>query len=177
MQNEFKEKYSDFLNAHKVTDVLEVKHEPNDTSIVGYCHQNVAHTQRNHGGTTVLGYAVYQFDKMICLEIHSIWKTKEGEYLDITPSLDTPTTTFIPLKEYDALKEVYFLHANYRIYEEENKIEMISNDMGQSIHDLDFFKGKDFSNLVFHRDHSQMETETWDDYLDDLVDERSMQCN
>ena len=57
------------------------------------------------------------------------------------------------------------------------KIEMISNEMGQSTHDLGFFKDKDFSNLVFHRNHSQMETETWDDYLDDLADERSMQCN
>lgn len=50
----------------------------------GYCHHNVAYLTKNYGGKQVVGYAIQRYGKNYAAIHHSLWKTPEGKYVDVT---------------------------------------------------------------------------------------------
>ena len=51
------------------------------------CFLNVEEKVRRDGGTQVIGWAIWYWEGVLIeAEFHSIWKSPEGEYIDITPN-------------------------------------------------------------------------------------------
>lgn len=70
----------------------------------GYCHHNVAYLTKNYGGKQVVGYVIQKNDDGGFDAIHhSLWKTPEGKYVDVTikdPQFHD-TTFFAVINEVD----------------------------------------------------------------------------
>lgn len=56
----------------------------------GFCYDNVAEYVRRNGGSIQYCYLLWESKKHIVAEHHSIWRSPEGELIDITPQ-DTNT--------------------------------------------------------------------------------------
>lgn len=64
----------------------------------GDCYGAVSEKMRRDGGTTQYGWIIWQTDElMIEAEFHAVWKSPEGNLLDITPKVDGESTVlFLP---------------------------------------------------------------------------------
>jgi hypothetical protein len=56
--------------------------------ISGACHLNVAHRVQHHGGERVFGWMIWTGPMFTEGEFHSVWRSPDGELLDITPRAD-----------------------------------------------------------------------------------------
>lgn len=55
----------------------------------GFCHANVLHHVKHHGGNQVCGWMIWEGASFVEAEFHSVWQNGEdGELLDITPRVD-----------------------------------------------------------------------------------------
>ncbi len=59
--------------------------KPDKNSIIDECYKNVAEKVRNEGGFQVIGWQIWKTKNLIEAEFHSIWKSSDGEFIDITP--------------------------------------------------------------------------------------------
>ncbi|WP_165190538.1 hypothetical protein [Caulobacter soli] len=55
----------------------------------GFCHANVLHQVKHHGGHQVYGWMIWEGTNFVEAEFHSVWQSGENsELLDITPRID-----------------------------------------------------------------------------------------
>jgi hypothetical protein len=80
----------DFIT-HKLSDVEPVLLPYTDCGagyISGACHLNVAHRVKRHGGERVFGWMIWTGPMFTEGEFHSVWRSPDGELMDITPRVD-----------------------------------------------------------------------------------------
>ena len=174
-----------FLNAWKIKKLIDVpivNDEYKETPVPQKCHQNVANMQMKYGGKTVLGFGFYQIglNDDIIVEPHSVWKrTDESDesYVDVSlgytndndtmlnPIGDNPPKSilFAPLKHFDSSKEFYDIYESYHLYKKEfvRKTPLLTTGK------YSFFKDKDLTELIFHRNKSVLESENWKEFLEE----------
>ena len=81
---------------------------PDEFAIINECFPNVDNVIQRLGGSRVNGWAIWQWDnKLIEGEAHAVWKSLDGELIDITPHRNGE-------------KNILFLRDNDMIYNEEN---------------------------------------------------------
>ncbi len=137
----------------------------------GRCHHNVSFLQERYGGETVLGFAILEEDTFFWCIPHSVWKTPEGKYVDVTLKMtietdETEYVRFAPLVWYDATRVGWTLRHEFRIYKDLHKgIEWKLDNGPYEMFTRKSFKGKDMTGLVFKRDYPCTETDSWVDYL------------
>jgi hypothetical protein len=49
------------------------------------CHLSSKHCAFKNGGRRIHGWALWQFNKQIDAEHHSVWETSDGKLVDVTP--------------------------------------------------------------------------------------------
>ncbi len=55
----------------------------------GFCHANVLHRTRTHGGSREFGWLVWEHPGLLAEgEFHSVWRSPTGELVDLTPRAD-----------------------------------------------------------------------------------------
>jgi len=178
-----------FLNAWKIKKLIHVPIVNDEylelmkaTPVPQKCHQNVANMQMKYGGKTVLGFGFYQIglNDDIIVEPHSVWKrTDESDesYVDVSlgytndndtmlnPIGDNPPKSilFAPLKHFDSSKEFYDIYESYHLYKKEfvRKTPLLTTGK------YSFFKDKDLTELIFHRNKSVLESENWKEFLEE----------
>jgi hypothetical protein len=50
-----------------------------------WCHVSAKHRALKHEGRRVHGWAIWQFNGLALGDFHSVWETREGELVDVTP--------------------------------------------------------------------------------------------
>lgn len=50
-----------------------------------WCHVSAKHRALRHGGRRVHGWALWQYDELLLGDHHSVWETREGKLVDVTP--------------------------------------------------------------------------------------------
>jgi hypothetical protein len=71
--------------------------EPRPDGVVKECTENVARAIAEHGGTTRLGWMIWEEDFMIEAIFHAVWENPDGRTVDVTPQ-DIPVDRimFVP---------------------------------------------------------------------------------
>jgi hypothetical protein len=71
--------------------------EPRDDAVMKECTENVARAIAEHGGTTRLGWMIWEEDFMIEAIFHAVWEHPDGRTVDVTPQ-DIPVDRimFVP---------------------------------------------------------------------------------
>ena len=127
------------------------------------CHQNSANFQFMFGGKTVLGFAFYKFDNHIRVENHSIWKTPDNKFVDVSlGEFPDDSIKFAPLKTFDSFKEYYDVFHGF-VLRSDTFTSRYFNRLEE--HSYDWLKDKDFSDLVFRRKKSVTESDDWQSYI------------
>ena len=176
-----------FLNAWKIKKLIHVpivNDEYKETPVPQKCHQNVANMQMKYGGETVLGFGFYQLFGLddIIVEPHSVWKRTDESYVDVSlgytnnndemlnPIVDVPPKSilFAPLKHFDSSKEFYDLYESYVLYKKEF-VRFFPVNNPPTTGEYSFFKDKDLTQLIFHRNKSVLESENWKDFLSEVA--------
>jgi hypothetical protein len=81
---------------------------PDKSAIINECFPNVDNVISRMGGSRVNGWAIWQWDnKLVEAEAHAVWKSLDGDLLDITPHRNGE-------------EGILFLQDNNMIYNEEN---------------------------------------------------------
>lgn len=63
--------------------------QPAAGAVAHYCTDNVAQYVSQHGGEAVLGWCIWERPTLLLhAEFHMIWRSPEGELIDITPKPD-----------------------------------------------------------------------------------------
>tara|TARA_B100000780_G_C21027925_1_gene412098 strand:- start:376 stop:918 length:543 start_codon:yes stop_codon:yes gene_type:complete len=174
MINLIKTNYPDFLNSWGIKEIIDVPIlQVNTTKIPSQrCFQNVAYHQMKNGGESVIGFNFFKNYHTIMVEPHAVWKNEDDELIDICLGSERPASTkhitFAPLVSYDASKEYYDVFDRY-LFEGDDILRKMGNSAYER-HAIDFFKDKDFSQLIFHRDYSITKSDSWEDYLEERLD-------
>ena len=125
-----------------------------------------------NGGESVIGFNFFKNYHTIMVEPHAVWKNEDDELIDICLGSERPTSTkhitFAPLVSYDASKEYYDVFDRY-LFEGDDILRKMGNSAYER-HAIDFFKDKDFSQLIFHRDIPITKSDSWEDYLEERLD-------
>ncbi|MCX0330215.1 SEC-C domain-containing protein [Acinetobacter radioresistens] len=89
------------------TQPIYVKSIPNQMDIENECFLLVDENISNHGGERILGWAIWELPGLfIEAEFHAVWKTPEGELIDLNPRpLKTEKILFLP--DYEIVYEGY----------------------------------------------------------------------
>jgi len=64
---------------------------PDSNGKINDCFNNVARKVAEDGGSIIYGWAIWPGKYMIEAEKHAVWKTTNGDYIDITPRLKQPS--------------------------------------------------------------------------------------
>lgn len=77
---------------------LTVPARPENYSSAGECHRSVAQKIKQDGGSAQFGWVIWEIPPWeIQVEFHSVWKSPEGELVDVTPPLHQgPSVLFLP---------------------------------------------------------------------------------
>lgn len=59
---------------------------PCEHALANECYPNVEAKIKKDGGSTIYGWQVWQTENLIEAEFHAIWKSEDGQIIDITPS-------------------------------------------------------------------------------------------
>jgi len=73
-----------FNNA--ITHTIEVA--PEYSALLHYCFQNVINKVSQDGGSLVVGWAIQKTANLVEAEFHGVWRSLDGQLIDITPSED-----------------------------------------------------------------------------------------
>ncbi len=78
------------------TEPICVSYNPANWAKENECFPNVLEQVRLHGGQCVYGWQVWKLPYMLEAEFHAVWKSPEGEHVDITPNtvLNKPSRQF-----------------------------------------------------------------------------------
>ena len=68
---------------------------------------------KKYGGESVLGFSVTDMNSQYWCIPHTIWKTKDGNYRDVTYK-NVNSIQFIPIKVYDPSLQYWFIPFEYR---------------------------------------------------------------
>jgi hypothetical protein len=99
---------------------INVPLQPENAAELSNCFNNVARKVAKDGGSIVYGWALLPQKHILEAEKHAIWKTPDGEYLDITPrSIPIPMLQFVIDDEF---KYEGQLVGNVRINTTKNKV-------------------------------------------------------
>jgi hypothetical protein len=162
------------LKSWNTNDLLTIPCPRNDSSKelpIGWCHHNVNNLQSKNGGSTVLGFSVTDTDDYIWCVPHSIWDHDELGYIDVTFN-NEQNIFFIPIVTYDATQTHWFLPHEYRIYKDPTRgVEWTTSANTVKHLTLKELEKVDATSLVFQRNYLLSETDSWDDYLDELDDD------
>ncbi len=162
---------------NKLLGVPSIANELNASLPNGWCHHNVCNLQRKLGGNTVLGFLVCEMDDHFWCLPHSIWKHNELGYLDVTLKTHEELL-FAPVVEYDCNQSNWIIQQEYRFYKNtEFGVDIMSKSKGIKKFTSDEFASLDSTFLLLKRDYLIFETESWDDYLDELSDYEDDLCN
>lgn len=71
--------------------------EPQEDAVTEECTENVTRAIAEHGGTTRLGWMIWEEDFMIEAIFHAVWENPDGRTVDVTPQ-DIPVDRimFVP---------------------------------------------------------------------------------
>lgn len=75
-----------------------VRFDPSTSGAVDECYDNVAALVQNRGGSSLLGWTIWEWPGVLLEAIsHAVWERDDGELLDPTPKADgEKTTLFVP---------------------------------------------------------------------------------
>lgn len=94
--------------------------QPENGATVNNCFNNVFKKVVQSGGSVCYGWAIRPLKYMIEAEKHAIWKTEDGNYLDITPTIQpVKQTLFVIDKDFVYSGQVV---DNIRLNISENKV-------------------------------------------------------
>jgi hypothetical protein len=162
------------LKSWKINDLLTVPCPRNDFSKdlpTGWCHHNVCNLQSKNGGSTVLGFTLNDLHDHIWCVPHSVWKHDDHGYIDVTFN-NNQNIFFIPVVTYDATQAHWFLPHEYRIFKDKSKgVEWTMNSNSIKYLTSQELEDTDSTSLVFQRKYLLSDTDSWDDYLDELGDD------
>ena len=123
-----------------------------------------------NGGESVIGFNFVDCDTSIMVEPHAVWKNEDDELIDIClgSEFSSKHIAFAPLASYDASKEYYAVFNSYVFHNDffTTRIGNYADEKQVST----FFKDKDFSQLIFHRDYPITKSDSWEDYLEERLD-------
>lgn len=164
--------YPYFLNSWGIKRIIDVPILQVDTTKIPSqrCFQNVAYHQMINGGESVIGFNFFDCNNSIMVEPHAVWKNKDDELIDIClgSQFSSKHITFAPLASYDASKEFYDVYERYVFHSDFFTRSYGGVDIEKHLYD--FWKDKDFSQLIFHRDKPMTECDVWEDYLEERLD-------
>ena len=64
--------------------------KPGAGSVPNECFSNVDDYVTQHGGQKVIGWQIWEWPGIFAeAELHAVWKSAEGEYLDVTPKAES----------------------------------------------------------------------------------------
>lgn len=76
---------------------IEVVINPEKYSIVNECFPNVKEKIKRDGGQEIIGWQIWKTNILIKAEFHAIWKSQNGDFVDITPKqIPISSILFIP---------------------------------------------------------------------------------
>lgn len=62
---------------------------PENGATINECFENVENVVKQRGGTSISGWAIWQMANILVeAEAHSVWKSDNGELVDVTPHAD-----------------------------------------------------------------------------------------
>ena len=167
----------DFLTAWntKIIDVRVSRGKDSLCAVSQRCHQNTSYMQMKYGGEVVSGFSIndsqgtqlgHQGD-LTMIEPHSVLKTIDGEYVDVSLGcLDEDTIRFAPVISYDPSKEYYDIFERYSFFDNDF-VRIVGNGQIRDTHSYDFWKGKDFTSLAFHRHEPMTSCDLWEEFIED----------
>ena len=177
---EITESFTDFLDAWGVDKVIDVPIMKDESTLclpAQRCFQNVAHMQMENGGNTVLGFTFSKIDSQEnqawWLEPHAVWRTSKNEYVDISLSRDTfDFVEFAPVVSFDANKEFYELFERYRFKRTDMSWHRSDYETVQGEYPRKniWWKDKDMTSLIFHRNEPMWSSDNWGSYLQERAD-------
>jgi len=126
-----------FCKSMGITQVMDVpirKKGMTGSGKEGKCHSNTMLLATNYGGSVVLGYCVSFEDDFIRFYTHSVWKTPEGNVVDVTyHQQDEDTISFAPLVEYTPRTGIYRPQPDI-LFTREGKVYVLSEDEEEVTH-------------------------------------------
>ncbi len=162
------------LESWKINKVITVNSPINEQTILlpeKWCHHNVCNIQSKLGGYAVLGFLISDIDEYLWCVPHSIWKNENNEFIDVTFH-DNQIRHFAPVVCFNPQDISFLLQHEYRFYKEISKcIDWIMPSRPIKNLTSSEMLSINFTSLIFKRNYPITETDSWDDYLDELDDE------
>jgi hypothetical protein len=161
----------EFMKSWKVTDLMEIhcfNNEETKFLPVGWCHHNVYQMTKKFGGNSVLGFSITDMDTQYWCIPHSIWKTDDGEFKDVTYK-DKKSILFVPIKTYDPSLQYWFIPFEFRLNKDFN-LGYESNVINSEHKNYSYSKLQiiDAAKLLCSRDYSVSMKDDWEDYLEEV---------
>ena len=75
--------------------IIKVKHLKNSRFIKNLCWFNSKVYANEHGGEVIFGWALFTIDNEQLAQHHAVWRSENGEYLDVTPNKNCAETVFL----------------------------------------------------------------------------------
>jgi hypothetical protein len=162
------------LESWKINKMITVNSPINEQTILlleKWCHHNVCNIQSKLGGQAVLGFLISDIDEYLWCVPHSIWKNQNSEFIDVTFH-DNQIRYFAPVVSYNPKEILFLLQHEYKFYKDISKgIDWIMPSRPIKNLTSTEMVSINFSSLIFKRNYPITETDSWDDYLDELNDE------